>query len=101
MTNFQSLIESISPVLVALVAAYSSVLVAKLNKVQKDIQTEPGTKNLGDAVDQIKNQVNIISSNQASTLQTLEKVDINTSKLDTRVALLENQTLHLLQKKGK
>lgn len=100
MTNFQSLIESLSPVMVALVAAYSSVLVAKLNKVQKDIKTEPGSKNLGESVDQIRTQVNIMSANQSSTLDTLNKVNMNLSKIDTRVSLLENQSLQLLNKKG-
>lgn len=60
------LVEVLSPVLVAMVAGYSSVTVAKLNKIQKDITTNHGTSNMGEAVDEIRSRVDEISDSQTT-----------------------------------
>ena len=52
--------DALSPVLVALVGAYSAITVAKLTKMQKDIMTNHGTSNIGEAVDIIRSRVDSI-----------------------------------------
>jgi len=73
-----SLIESLTPLLVAMTAAYGAVLVAKVTKVQKDVKdttdkvdevkrdivTNHGSKNLGDAIDRLTTCVTEIKKDQ-------------------------------------
>lgn len=78
MESLMKLIESLTPLLVAMTAAYGAVLVAKVTKVQKDVKattdkvdevkrdiiTNHGSKNLGDAVDRLTTCVFEIKEDQ-------------------------------------
>jgi methylthioribose-1-phosphate isomerase len=73
-----NLIESLTPLAVAMTAAYGAVLVAKVTKVQKDVKTTTdkvdevkrdivtnhGSKNLGDAIDRLTTGMHEISAAQ-------------------------------------
>jgi len=79
------LIESLTPLLIAMTTAYGAVLVAKVTKVQRDIRTNVervaevqrdiktnhGSKNLGDAIDRLTTKVAVISDNQDALMDTV------------------------------
>lgn len=76
------ILNTLSPVLVASVGAYSAITVAKLSKMQKDIKTNHGTTNIGEAVDMIRTRVDTISASQlrmATSIDELRLRDENKS----------------------
>ena len=68
--------DALSPVLVALVGAYSAITVAKLTKMQKDIMTNHGTSNIGEAVDIIRSRVDSISLSQARIMECIDHLKL-------------------------
>ena len=72
--------DALSPVLVALVGAYSAITVAKLTKMQKDIMTNHGTSNIGEAVDIIRSRVDSISLSQARIMECIDHLKLNDEK---------------------
>lgn len=91
MTTYPELIQALSPVLVAIVAAYSSVVVARIGRIQKEISTESSAKNLGESVDQIRGQVNQITHDHPDVLNTLEHIESQLQLVSTRLDSIELQ----------
>lgn len=83
------ILEVLTPILVAVVTAYGAVLVAKVSKLQKDIKTNHGSKNLGDAIDRIWSKVDVISENQDGLITTVHAMKRHDKELDRRLTDLE------------
>jgi predicted nucleic acid-binding Zn-ribbon protein len=91
MTTYPELIQALSPVLVAIVAAYSSVVVARIGRIQKEISTESSTKNLGESVDQIRGQINQINHDHPDVLNSLEHIESQLQLVSMRLDSIELQ----------
>ncbi|AVJ51015.1 membrane protein [Microbacterium phage Pikmin] len=87
--TIMELFEAAIPVFVAGVTAYGAVLVAKVNKIQKDIKTNHGSKNLGDAIDRLTTKVSTISDNQDDLISTVKAMQSRDKALEDRVGSLE------------
>lgn len=83
------LIQALSPILVAIVAAYSSVVVARIGRIQKEISTESSTKNLGESVDQIRGQVNQITHDHPDVLSALGHIESELQLISKRLDSIE------------
>ena len=91
METIMRLIESLTPLLVAIVAAYGGVIVAKINKLQKDMKTNHGSTSPGNAIDRIYEKVDAISTD-VDTIRKDVTVLKNTDKsLESRLLALENR----------
>ncbi len=89
MAPYPELIQALSPILVAIVAAYSSVVVARIGRIQKEISTESSTKNLGESVDQIRGQVNQITHDHPDVLSALEYIESELQLIGKRLDSIE------------
>lgn len=89
MAPYPELIQALSPILVAIVAAYSSVVVARIGRIQKEISTESSTKNLGESVDQIRGQVNQITHDHPDVLSTLDHIESELQLISKRLDSIE------------
>lgn len=89
MAPYPELIQALSPVLVAIVAAYSSVVVARIGRIQKEISTESSTKNLGESVDQIRGQVNQITHDHPDVLGALDHIESELQLISKRLDSIE------------
>lgn len=83
-------LSALSPVMVAAVGAYSAITVAKLTKMQKDIKTNHGTANIGEAVDIIRSRVDGISLSQDTMSAGIENLRNRSDELHNRMESLEN-----------
>ena len=83
--------NALSPVLVALVGAYSAITVAKLTKMQKDIKTNHGTSNIGEAVDIIRARVDSISLSQARIMEHIDHLKRNDNKTASKICDIEEK----------
>lgn len=89
MAPYPELIQALSPILVAIVAAYSSVVVARIGRIQKEISTESSTKNLGESVDQIRGQVNQITHDHPDVLSALDYIESELQLISKRLDSIE------------
>lgn len=89
MAPYPELIQALSPILVAIVAAYSSVVVARIGRIQKEISTESSTKNLGESVDQIRGQVNQITHDHPDVLIALDHIESELQLINKRLDSIE------------
>ena len=89
MAPYPELIQALSPILVAIVAAYSSVVVARIGRIQKEISTESSTKNLGESVDQIRGQVNQITHDHPDVLSALDHIESELQLINKRLDSIE------------
>lgn len=89
MAPYPELIQALSPILVAIVAAYSSVVVARIGRIQKEISTESSTKNLGESVDQIRGQVNQITHDHPDVLSALDHIESELQLISKRLDSIE------------
>lgn len=89
MAPYPELIQALSPILVAIVAAYSSVVVARIGRIQKEISTESSTKNLGESVDQIRGQVNQITHDHPDVLGALDHIESELQLISKRLDSIE------------
>lgn len=89
MAPYPELIQALSPILVAIVAAYSSVVVARIGRIQKEISTESSTKNLGESVDQIRGQVNQITHDHPDVLSALDQIESELQLISKRLDSIE------------
>lgn len=89
MVPYPELIQALSPILVAIVAAYSSVVVARIGRIQKEISTESSTKNLGESVDQIRGQVNQITHDHPDVLSALDHIESELQLISKRLDSIE------------
>ncbi|WIC89583.1 membrane protein [Microbacterium phage GardenB] len=106
----KTIIDSLMPLFVAIVTVYGGIMVAKLNKVQKeaqatnakvaqvqkDIVTNHGSKNIGDAIDRLTTHVNVMSDNQDDLIQTVKGMQSRDEALEARM----NAVDHVMQRLG-
>ncbi len=78
------IVATISPILVAIITVMGSVVVAKIERLQKDIRTNRGSANLGDTIDLIRDRVDTLNANQLEIMK------------DVRV--MKNQDTHILSR---
>lgn len=83
--------DALSPILVALVGAYSAITVAKLTKMQKDIKTNHGSSNIGEAVDIIRARVDSISLSQARIMEHIDHLKLNDEKTASKIGDIEEK----------
>ena len=88
-----ALINVLMPLFVAVVTAYGTVMVAKLNKVQKSKTTNHGSKSLGDAIDIIRTKVDVISDNQDDLISTVKQLHQRDKVFDARLLHVEEVAL--------
>lgn len=81
----------LSPIMVAVVAAHSSVLVAKLNRVQKEIKTNHGTSNIGNAIDVIRSRVDVIATSQADVIRVVKEMNKADKDLYDKIDRIEDR----------
>lgn len=85
------LLTILSPIMVAVVAAHSSVLVAKLNRVQKEIKTNHGTSNIGNAIDVIRSRVDVIATSQADVIRVVKEMNKADKDLNDKIDRIEDR----------
>lgn len=68
------ILNTLSPVLVASVGAYSAITVAKLTKMQKDIKTNLGPANIGEAIEVISSRVDSIGASQLRMTNSIDEL---------------------------
>ena len=85
------LLNALTPLFVAMVTAYGAVLVAKVSKLQRDIKTNHGSRNLGHAIDIIRTKVELIEDNQDDLIESVKKLHRTDSILKERLDDLESQ----------
>ncbi len=109
-----SILGVLTPVFVAATTAYGAVLVAKIGKVQKDaratnekvtkvqqdIVTNHGSKNLGDAIDRLTTKVGVISDNQDDLIQTVKGMQARDESLEARMASMEHSRVRVYKHVG-
>ncbi|QDP44078.1 membrane protein [Microbacterium phage McGalleon] len=100
----ERILNALTPLLVALVAAYGGVLVAKVNKVQKDtteakkkveqvqkdIITNHGSKNIGDAIDRLWEKLLDVSKTQDGLVEDVKSLKDQDRALDERLDVIEH-----------
>lgn len=90
METIMRLIESLTPLLVAIVAAYGGVIVAKINKLQKDMKTNHGSTSTGNAIDIIHEKIDKLGhkvDHMQGSINELQKQD---TSFDSRLGELED-----------
>lgn len=106
----KTIIDSLMPLFVAVVTVVGGIMVAKLNsvqkqtqatndkvvQVQKDIVTNHGSKNIGDAIDRLTTHVNVMSDNQDDLIRTVKGMQSRDEALEARM----NATDHILARMG-
>ena len=90
MLSLTGVLSALSPVMVAAVGAYSAITVAKLTKVQKDIKTNHGTANIGEAIDVIRSRVDAISLSQDAMSASIDHIRFRSDDLSNRMDSLES-----------
>lgn len=94
------------PLLVAAVTALGGIMVAKLNRVQKDsaeavkkvdkvqqdIITNHGSKNIGDAIDRLTTKVQVIGDNQDDLIRTVKGMQARDEALEHRMTAVEHRS---------
>ncbi|WNN93825.1 membrane protein [Microbacterium phage Zenitsu] len=82
----------LTPILVTVITVYGGVLVARINKVktkvekvQSDIITNHGSKNIGDAIDRLTTKVGAISENQDRLILDVAALKRHDAEVDTRL----------------
>jgi cytochrome c556 len=100
----ERILNALTPLLVALVAAYGGVLVAKVNKVQRetkathakveqvqnDIITNHGSKNIGDAIDRLWETLSDVKATQDTLVQDVQELKDQDRSLDARLDNIEH-----------
>lgn len=110
----ERILSALTPIFVAATTAYGAVLVAKINKVQKDakdtnekvakvqsdIITNHGSKNLGDAIDRLTDKVGRISDNQDDLIKTVKGMQARDESLEARMASMEHARIRIYDRIG-
>lgn len=105
------LLDVMMPLFVAAVTTIGVIMVAKIEKVNKagqalqaqvakvqaDIVTNHGSKNLGDAIDIIRTKVDVIGENQDDLIGTVKLMHKRDNGLDERISTLEEAAGHALE----
>lgn len=86
-----SIIEVLTPVLVALVTVFGSITVAKISRVQKNITTNGDTTSIGNAVDTLMDKVNCLSDQVSKVQSSSDVIHTNIiAQLNNNSARLSN-----------
>ncbi|UVG34592.1 membrane protein [Microbacterium phage Cheeto1] len=92
----ERILAAVTPLLVAATTVYGGVLVAKINKVntkvdkvQKDIITNHGSKNIGDAIDRLWEKLGVVSDNQQDLIENVKKLHAQDDVLEGRMSAIE------------
>lgn len=100
----ERILNALTPLLVALTTVYGGVLVAKINKVQKetkeanakvaqvqqDIVTNHGSKNIGDAIDRLWEKLTKVSTTQDTLVRDVKELKDRDQAMDERLETIEN-----------
>lgn len=97
--DIERILAALTPLLVAATAAFSGILVAKINnvknkveKVQTDIITNHGSKNIGDAIDRLTTKVTVISDNQDQLILDVKALKQHDAEVDTRLDQIDESS---------
>ena len=85
------IIAAISPILVAIITVLGSVVVAKIERLQKDIRTNRGSANLGNAIDLIRDRVDTLNANQLELMKDVRVMKSQDMHILSRLATLEER----------
>lgn len=99
----ERILGALMPLMVAATTAYGAVLVAKVNKIKKEasetnvkvaqvqanIITNHSSKNLGNAIDQLTDKVQVISDNQDELIATVKGMQARDTALEARMSAVE------------
>lgn len=88
-------LNTLSPVLVSCVGAYSAITVAKLSKMQKDIKTNHGTSSIGEAVDIIRSRVDSIGASQSRLASSIDELRLRDEKTSNKLDDIEDKVKDL------
>lgn len=85
------IVAAISPILVAIITVMGSVVVTKIERLQKDIRTNRGSANLGDAIDLIRDRVDTLNANQLELMKDVCVMKHQDMRILSRLAILEER----------
>lgn len=85
------IVAAISPILVAIITVMGSVVVTKIERLQKDIRTNRGSANIGDAVDLIRDRVDTLNSNQLELMKDVRVMKNRDTHILSRLDTLEER----------
>lgn len=88
-----TILEVVTPILVAVVTTVGAVLIAKVTKMQRDMKTNHGSLNLGDAVDRIWSKVDKISDNQDGLIKTVDYMEDRLNENNERITEIEKSSI--------
>jgi|SRR5690625_3012759 len=91
------ILDTLSPVLVASVGAYSAITVAKLSKMQKDIKTNHGTANIGEAIDIIRSRVDSIGASQLRMANSIDELRLRDEDTADKLEYIEGKVKDLAE----
>lgn len=95
------ILDTLSPVLVASVGAYSAITVAKLSKMQKDIKTNHGTANIGEAIDIIRSRVDSIGASQLRMANSIDELRLQDEDTADKLEDIEDKVKDLVEEDDK
>lgn len=85
------IVAAISPILVAIITVLGSVVVTKIERLQKDIRTNRGSANLGDAIDLIRDRVDTLNANQLEIMKDVRVMKHQDTHILSRLITLEER----------
>ena len=85
------IVAAISPILVAIITVMGSVVVTKIERLQRDIRTNRGSANLGDAIDLIRDRVDTLNANQLELMKDVRVMKRQDMHILSRLATLEER----------
>lgn len=85
------IVATISPILVAIITVMGSVVVTKIERLQKDIRTNRGSTNLGDAIDLIRDRVDTLNANQLELMKDVRVMKSQDTHILSRLTTLEER----------
>lgn len=95
------ILDTLSPVLVSGVGAYSAITVAKLSKMQKDIKTNHGTANIGEAIDIIRSRVDSIGASQLRMANSIDELRLQDEDTADKLEDIEDKVKDLVEEDDK
>lgn len=87
--DIMRVIEVLMPAFVVIVTVYGGIMVAKLNKVQKNMVTNHGSTSLGNAIDLLRTKVDAMADNQDELISTVKQMHQRDKSLDERLGKVE------------
>ena len=94
------LLSILTPVLVAATTAFGAVLVAKVQRMQRDMTTNHGTAGLGDATDKILDKVESISDQQQEIILAIDALKSRDAAIEARMKAIEKTRSRVMKHIG-